>query len=82
MSDKAYQTVIDPTNTTQPAEFHIRFAFRWPVVQVDTNQIEVLVPRGWGCSVLDREFIDLHKLSYPEIHEATEAVIRAVAIVK
>lgn len=62
---------------------HIRFAFRFPVVQTGERHIDLEIPEGiGGVQVLSNNLVETYKLSDKEIEAAEEAVLREIAIVR
>lgn len=61
---------------------HIRFAFRFTVVQTGDRHIDLEIPDGAdGVQVLSQNLVETFKLSDKEINAAEEAVLREIAIV-
>jgi hypothetical protein len=51
---------------------------RWPIKQVAENVVEVHIPLGDGPTILNPEFVELHRLNDKDIEEAEFQVLNTM----
>ena len=61
-------------------EFEIKF--RWPVKQVESHMVVVLLPLDDGPGVMNPEFARFHDLSVPAAEKASEAALKTLLIIE